>query len=263
MVGDRHSYTPHGKRIMNNTGEDELDRLRANYLACTGRPFQYFYCPILFHDDQVDLSRGHIINSTFAGSAPDWTIQRADVDNFFGSRFESDFVLLQHRRRHDLLDVLADTELSKKLRPQIIFKGEAIPHYKPTATVPAAHAHIVIELNGKRSVPLAIKLAPTDALAGLDADWSIEIEKDIRLAALVSLLKAAHLTMFDMLGYEYALSAGGYFLGHEILGKVLSSQPSERKTRSIARRADLLPRVCKPGPTDREGAGSLHWNDNR
>jgi hypothetical protein len=38
------------------------------------------------------------------------------------------------------------------------------------------------------------------------------------LAALVSLLKAAHLTLFEMLGYRYALSLGGHFLGRTILG---------------------------------------------
>jgi hypothetical protein len=47
----------------------------------------------------------------------------------------------------------------------------------------------------------------------------IVIEKDIRLPALVSLLKAAHLTLFEMLGYRYALSAGGIFLGRDVLGK--------------------------------------------
>lgn len=47
----------------------------------------------------------------------------------------------------------------------------------------------------------------------------IVIEKDVRLPALVSLLKAAHLTLFEMLGYRYALSAGGIFLGRDVLGK--------------------------------------------
>ena len=39
------------------------------------------------------------------------------------------------------------------------------------------------------------------------------------MAALASLIKAAHLTLFEMLGYRYALSAGGYFVGKDILGQ--------------------------------------------
>ncbi len=53
-----------------------------------------------------------------------------------------------------------------------------------------------------------------------DENWQISIEKDFRLPALISLLKAAHLTLFDMLGYRYALSAGGIFLGKSVLGNL-------------------------------------------
>jgi hypothetical protein len=49
--------------------------------------------------------------------------------------------------------------------------------------------------------------------------WRIAIEKDIRLPALVSVIKAAYLTVFVMLGYSYALSAGGRLVGWDILGK--------------------------------------------
>ena len=44
------------------------------------------------------------------------------------------------------------------------------------------------------------------------------VKKDLRLPALVSLLKAAHLTLFEMLGYNYALSAGTSG-GSDVLGK--------------------------------------------
>ena len=35
----------------------------------------------------------------------------------------------------------------------------------------------------------------------------------------MSILKAAHLIVFETLGYRYALSAGGILLGYDILGK--------------------------------------------
>jgi hypothetical protein len=45
------------------------------------------------------------------------------------------------------------------------------------------------------------------------------MSKDLRIPALVSLIKAGHLSLFEMLGYRYALSAGGYFVGRDILGE--------------------------------------------
>ena len=48
------------------------------------------------------------------------------------------------------------------------------------------------------------------------------------------MLKAAHLTLFEMLGYRYALSAGGYFLGRNILGEFFLSNKGRSKTDIIA-----------------------------
>jgi hypothetical protein len=45
------------------------------------------------------------------------------------------------------------------------------------------------------------------------------ITGDFRIAALVSLIKAAHLTQFRLLGYRYACSEGAAYVGREILGR--------------------------------------------
>ncbi len=37
---------------------------------------------------------GHVINEVFGGSDRHTTVQRTDIDKFFGSVFEADFVLL-------------------------------------------------------------------------------------------------------------------------------------------------------------------------
>ena len=65
----------------------------------------------------------------------------------------------------------------------------------------------------------------------------ILFEKDLRLPALVSLLKAAHLTLFEMLGYRYALSPGGLFLGRTVLGDFFL-QNRNRSRADILRHAD-------------------------
>jgi hypothetical protein len=50
------------------------------------------------------------------------------------------------------------------------------------------------------------------------------------VSALVSLIKAAHLTLFKLLGYRYALSAGGYFVGHDILGEFFLKNHTKTKS---------------------------------
>ena len=73
-------------------------------------------------------------------------------------------------------------------------------------------------MNGE-IVPLAIKLSPEETERRLEGRWEIQVEKDIRIAALVSLLKCAHLTLFHRLGYRYVFSSGGHHLGREVLGE--------------------------------------------
>jgi len=68
-------------------------------------------------------------------------------------------------------------------------------------------------------VSLGLKLHPDETLAAAEQNWEVRIEKDLRLGACVSLLKAGHLTLFEMLGYRYALSAGGHFMGFDVLGE--------------------------------------------
>jgi hypothetical protein len=201
---------------MNSNVARKLAMLREDFANKVGYPFNHFYCPVLFRDEHVDLCQAHIVNEAFRGSARSWTIQRSDVDSFFGSAFESDFVLLQERGKHDPIDVLVDRTLSRKLRPTITVDSTPVEHYHPTGPVPTAHSELLIERDGRLTTSLAIKLSPTDALAALERSWDIRIEADVRLAALVSLLKSAHLTMFEMIGYEYGLSATATPAGGEV-----------------------------------------------
>src|SRR4030095_3604362 len=120
---------------MNKAATKKLSALKANYSVVVGQPFRHFYCPILFRDEPVPLARAHLINAAFHDSDRRWTIQRKDVDGFFGSVFESDFVSIQQRRKQGPLEVLADKELSRRLRPRVAFKGKEIDHYIPSGPV--------------------------------------------------------------------------------------------------------------------------------
>jgi hypothetical protein len=204
---------------MQADAKSKLERLRSDYEQLKGRPFTYFYCPILFRDEQTDLCRAHIINRAFRDSPRAWTIQRSDVDSFYGSNFEADFITIQYRTENwSPSEVIVDSALSKRFSPKILIDKIPVEHFVAQGVVPKDYTEVEIESSG-RSVQLGLKMHPRDFIVALDKDWEIEINLDVRLPAIVSLIKAAHLSLFEMLGYQYALSAGGYFIGRQILGE--------------------------------------------
>jgi hypothetical protein len=194
---------------------DKLQRLNANYTGVVGRPFVHFFCPVLFRDEETELCKAHIVNVAFRGRQP-WTVQRKDVDNFYGSMFESEFVDLRNRGRR-LQEILSDPVLIRRFRPSFSVDGRTVDFYYATDPVPPCHTQLMDRTG--RDTPVVLKIAPSELGALVDAKWQVRIEKDLRLSSLVSILKAAHLTMFEMVGYEYALSPGGYFVGRVILGE--------------------------------------------
>lgn len=198
---------------------ERLANLRADYESVVGEPFRHFFCPILYRDENVELCNAHIINKAFADSPKRMTIQRKDVDGWFGSMFEADWVVIEERGKHKLLDILTNKTLRQKLKPQFLRGGKPVDHYfSSSRDVPPEHTPIHLEGAGK-PLRFVLKRDPSDILSNEDSHWEISIERDLRLPALVSLLKAAHLTLFDMLGYRYVYSPSGRYLGYDILGR--------------------------------------------
>ena len=189
-------------------------------------------CPILHRDEQVDLCKAHIINSSFPNSDRTWTIQRTDVDKRFGSILESDFVKLQHRGKHELRDVFTEPGLAKKLRPKFMLEGKEVGHFVASGPVPKEFSPLLVETKSG-SARLVLKLTPEETLAALEKNWQAEIRADFRLQAIGSLLKAAHLTLFEILGYKYVLSAGGHFVGRTILGDFFLSTVGATKRQAL------------------------------
>lgn len=155
------------------------------------------------------------------------------MDAFYGSAFEAEFVDLKDHGRK-AADVLADRALARRLRPRIVAAGRPIEHYVPTGPIPAKHTRVI--LGGPHGdVAFALKAPPDEVAALTSAEWTVAVEKDLRIPALVSTLKAAHLTLFEMLGYTYALSAGGHFLGHDVLGKFFLENRGKPKRDVLAK----------------------------
>jgi len=208
--------------------QPKLEELRTDYTQTRGHPFTHFFCPILFRDDDTPLCKAHIINQAFPNSGPDWTVQRKDVDNFYGSFFESEFLAFRYYEDRSIGNALIDKTLSKNLNPQILLDDKEVGHFYPKHALPEHFTRLDIEHEGQ-VVQLGLKMSPADVLAATSQKWEVAVSKDIRIPALVSLLKATHLTLFHMLGYRYALSCGGYFIGREILGEFFLQNPGKEK----------------------------------
>ena len=201
----------------------DLDRrlaeLGADFESVAGRKWTHFHCPILHRDIPGDISRGHIINQAFPGAPKDWVPQRSDVESFFGSLFEADYTLLKEKGRTSAADALADPHLAHHLNASVLLGDKRVGHYYPKGPVPRHHTEVSLMRDGLPDVRVALKIAPDDVVESKDAQWGLQIQRDVRVAALASLLKAAHLTLFRLGGYRYALSLGGHFLGRTILGE--------------------------------------------
>lgn len=206
----------------------KLEKLRADFSEVKGKPFVHFYCPILFEDGDVELCKAHVINVKFPDSSRVWTVQRKDVDNFYGSNFETDFVSIQYANEDLTGVVLTDRGLSKQFSPKIFADNEAVDFFIAKNAVSEEFTPVVFENMGK-TVTIGLKMPPQTFFQSVEKSWEIGVSKDVRIPALVSLIKAAHLTLFEMLGYRYGLSAAGYFVGRQILGEFFNRNKSQPK----------------------------------
>jgi hypothetical protein len=133
------------------------------------------------------------------------------------------------------MKAFVDPQLYKSLRPQVILDGARIDHFVANGPIPSHWAALEFR-HDRDEVRLGLKMTP-DRLASVtrEFDWQFEVSRDLRVPAVVSVLKAAHLSMFELLGYSYALRPGGLWLGH-VLGEFYREN-AERSNRDILRGA--------------------------
>ena len=211
-----------------------LNALQRDFVSVVGQRFNYFFCPILFVDEETELCEAHIVNEAFTTTSRKWTLQRKDVDNFFGTMFESAFVDLQFNKPGVVYKALLQSDLHQRLRPKILLDGVEVEHFVAKGPIPNDFAELQLEHN-QDSVRLGLKM-PKDRLAlSTDLDIKFEVSRDLRVPAVVSLLKAAHLTMFELLGYTYSLGPGGIWLG-QLLG-TFYAQNKGREKKDVLRNA--------------------------
>lgn len=195
-----------------------LEYHQQDFARCTGKPFRHFHCPILHVDEPIDLQRGHIINEAFEGSPKKWVVQRTDVDSFYGRYFEADFETIQYGPKLTKFLLFSDKKIYQRYKPRVVV-GEQEFQYFPYfgGKIPKGYT-VAPVTEGDRTFSLCVKAAPEQIFDEANP-WCARIDSDFRVYANISLIKAAHLSMFSMLGYTYALSSAGVFVGYDILGK--------------------------------------------
>lgn len=217
---------------MNKELEDHLNYLREDYYVREGTFFSHFFCPILFKDEDVELCKAHVINKAFSESSRTWIAQRADVDNFYGGHFEGDFLDTKVFGSMSLTDILLDKDLSKKFQSRLLVDGQPIDFFFGKKEIPDQFTPIFIK-GKKTSVPIGLKVAPSDIDVLAGKNWEIEVFRDIRIAVMVSLIKAAHLTLFKMLGYRYVSSSMGIHVGNDLLGRFFLNNHDKPKAEVV------------------------------
>jgi hypothetical protein len=245
-----------------------VDKLREDFQAETGNPFNHFFCPILHVDEPVPLCEGHIINEKF-GTCNAWVPQRQDFDNFFGSKVEADFVSALEDRPKTAFDKWLDPKLNRRYRPQLLSKGAAVEYYitKKTKPVPGQTPVAVVDGAGKNVGNFVIKKAPNEVKELHATDMQIvAVSPDTFVPAIVaSVLKATHLTMFNLYGYRHVFSTAGLYLAGILRDFFEKYRKSKKKnlTKEIA--AAFRPHASLISPTILKDTSVLAGtvNDNR
>jgi hypothetical protein len=210
--------------------------MREEYARKEGQPFKYFYCPILLRDEETELCMGHIIPASLPNCCRARVVQRADVDNFYGSVAEADFGTLIEARERGLHGVVSDHSLRRRLNARILVEGEECRHYTFNGQMAAGHSRITLEhQDGGDIVHLVLAKRPDELIASQGKQWNLVVERDCRISAMMTMVKAAYLTLFRMFGYRYALSASGLSVGRDMLGRFYEENRS--KNLSDVRRA--------------------------
>jgi hypothetical protein len=203
---------------MNKFVDSELKRLKDDFTEATGRPFDHFFCPILFRDEKAKLCRAHIINEAFDNSARDCTVQRSDVDSFYGSRFEADFVDTANYKKLSLAGILTNSAMAKRFNAKVLLDGQPVDYFYAKGELPKNFTRVQVG-NMDPSLPFGLKMHRSDVISAASGNWEIEVSRDVTLQMLVSTIKAAHLSLFKMLGYRYVFTTSGYFVGRLLLGE--------------------------------------------
>jgi hypothetical protein len=143
---------------------------------------------------------------------------------------EADFINVVQNRSKTPFDIWINSKLRRQYRPKLAMGDIPIDYYFPRdATQVPEHSRGWLVANGKQIAELVIKESP-DALRNLSGqEMRVVLDVDLRPAVVASVLKAAHLSMFHLLGYRHVFSAGGLHLADTLKDFFLASRGRAKK----------------------------------
>src|ERR1700722_11717616 len=147
----------------------DIDWLRADYARMNSDPFRHFFCPMLMNDEPSELILGHVVNEKFK-DVPDFTIiQRKDIDGWYGSMFEADFLTLVRFQEKNVNDMFFGNKPPRGLKPTIKAGDEEVGYYHLNADPDdkPIDEHTLMEMNNKNGdfLRLALKKSPKEVMA--------------------------------------------------------------------------------------------------
>jgi hypothetical protein len=194
----------------------ELARLKADFELPGDGNFEYFVCPILLTDENVELCMGHVISQTLPNCCRKMVVQRKDIDGFYGSVCEAAFKTMVdvHRAKSEGRTVLEDRNLRRALPLTVKIGEQTIDFYEVKQHTQPTHALVELRDGERTAFKLALKVSAEDIPPA--GNMQLIVNRDFLPEMVATLLKMAHLTQFAIFGYQYVFGAAGLMLA-EIL----------------------------------------------
>lgn len=213
----------------------EVQPFLDDYRVVTHRDTQFFICPITLEPCNLDeISNGHIINDAVPYAFNRTVPVRTSADNFYGTRVESSFVRFLTIADLSPMDMLRsqrtfDVRFSDggQLYRAFIVDNDEVESKKNDLPVIGLSRDGIPFFVGLKGVDVETFEMPTD-----DGTFRPEISFSERFFPshwVASMLKVAHLTMFDMVGYRAIFDPSA-----DVLRRVIARYFYDKATRKDA-----------------------------
>lgn len=161
-----------------------------------------FTCPITLRECEVEeLIGGHILNEKLAKANRRTGIQYGKVDNFYGTTVEPGFIRYWNQKDKSFLDQIKE---NKDVR--VCFadgsRAEAfLANSRSARKASGKFPNIILRRDGVEDIELFVRTTKDDPRlnGGVDLETSGEF---VPAHVIASMLKAAHLALFDLMGYQ-------------------------------------------------------------
>lgn len=167
-----------------------------------------FVCPITLREcEKSDLIDGHILNARFANTSTRTVIQYADVDHFYGSVVEADFIKFVNMTDGSIGSLLALTDGVKVQFENGTEVDAFLAHGAAMNSALERYAPLEYEVAGERIVAFPRVDRSDPRLQGIT---TLQLSGALLpLTWVAALMKAAFLTNFAMHGYRILTFAFG------------------------------------------------------